>query len=122
MLESLRILPFSIGGNGITLSTTAAYFKALFGFTLVAVYASPSADDASLTIDLNNATDAAAVFEGLAAATKDTPGSWLTPAYGGTNTAVHVDAGDILDFDFNNAASGTQVFIQLYVLLDEVHV
>jgi len=122
MLESLRILPFTFGSFGATLSTTDAYFKPLFGFTLVAAYASPNANDSGLTVDCNNVTASSTVFAGIDAAVKATPGAWLTPAYGGTNTAVHVAAGDILNFDFNSAAANTQVYVQLYVLLDEVHV
>lgn len=120
MMESLRILSFTFGSNGATLGALEGYVTTPYGFTLIGVAGAPSANDTDLTMDIND--DGSVIVTAMSMAVKATPGTWLTPALGGTNTSVHVAAESVLSFDFNNAAANTQVYVQLYVLLDEVHV
>jgi len=120
MMEALRIIPFTLGSLGLQLGALSAYWTTPYGFTLIGLSAAPNTDDASLTLDINDG--ATEIVGALATAVKATPSTWLTTGLGGTQAAVHVAANSVVSFDANSATSGTQVYAQLYVLLDEVHV
>jgi hypothetical protein len=76
----------------------------------------------AFTIDIQDDgtdTDIAA----LAASTAGTPGTWYTPAFGGTNDPVVIAAGSDVEIDvnFTGGSSPTADFtLVLYVTLDEV--
>ena len=76
----------------------------------------------AFTIDIqDDGTDTA--ISALAASTAGTPGTWYTPALGGTNAPVHIAAGSDVEVDVNLAggSSPTADFtLVLYVTLDEV--
>lgn len=119
MNERLTCILISCGQVGVTLGNLFRYFKAPCKMTLVAVEASPSADDSGLTLDIDNVTTSAAVVAGMACATKATPGTWNTTHFGGTNAPVQIAKDDILSFDANNAAADTDLNIHLFVLIGE---
>lgn len=120
MKERLVIFGVKEGEVGVTLSTLFAYTKVPLNGTIVAIIVSISIDDAGLDIDVDNVTDSSAIATAIVAATKASPGSWLTEGYGGTNTPVKVDAGDILSFDVNDAAANTTVQVDIWMLTGEV--
>ena len=67
--------------------------------------------------------DGSDVITAVAANTAGTPGTWYTPAFGGTNDPVHIAAGSDVEIDINltGGSSPTADYtIVLYVTLDEV--
>ncbi len=119
MNERLICITVSAGQVGVTLGNTFRYLKAPFPMTLVAVEASPSADDAGLTLDVNNVTQSTTPVSAMDCATKATPGVWSTTHFGGSNTPAQIAKNDILSFDLNNAAADTDINIHLYALTGE---
>lgn len=120
MKERLVTLNIKEGEVGVTLSTLFAYTKTPLNGTIVAIIVSISVDDAGLTVDVDNVTDSSAIATAIVAATKAAPGSWLTEGYGGTNTPIAVDAGDIISFDANAAAANTTIGVEIWMLTGEV--
>jgi len=119
MKERLVILGVKEGEVGVTLSTLFTYTKTPIQGTIVAIIVTISVDDAGLTVDVDNVTDSSAIATAIVAATKAAPGSWLTPGYGGTNTPIKVDAGDIISFDANDAAANTTIGVEIWMLTGE---
>lgn len=119
MRERLVCLSTSDGEVGVTLGNLYRYFKVPCNGTVVAVFASPSIDDGGLTLDVDNVTDSSAIVSAMACATKAAPGSWLTPDFGGTNTPVAVDAGDIISLDANGAAANTVITVWIWIAIGE---
>lgn len=119
MKERLVILPVKEGEVGVTLGDLFAYKKIFLNGTIVGIEVAISIDDADLTVDVDNVTDSSAVATAIVAATKASPGSWLTPGYGGTNTPIKIDAGDILSFDANSAAANTTIAVNIWFLTGE---
>ncbi len=119
MKERIVVLSVHEGQVGITLSTLFAYKKIPLQGTIVAIQAAPGADDAGLTLDVDNVTDSSAIATAIICATKDTPGVWLTPGFGGTNTPAAVDAGDIISFDLNASAADTGIQVDIWLLTGE---
>lgn len=75
----------------------------------------------AFTIDIQD--DGTDVISAVTASTAGTPGTWYTPALGGTETPVHIAAGSDVEVDVNLAggSSPTADFtLVLYVTLDEV--
>lgn len=67
--------------------------------------------------------DATDVITAIAANTALTPGTWLTPALGGTQTPVTIAAGSDVEVDVNLVGGSTPTAdftLVLYVTLDEV--
>ena len=64
--------------------------------------------------------DATDVITALAANTAGTPGTWLTPALGGSETPVHIAAGSDMEVDVNLDSDTVDATLVLYVTLDEV--
>ena len=119
MKERLVILSVHEGQVGITLGDLFAYKKIPLQGTIVAIQAAPGADDASLTLDVDNVTDSSAIATAIICATKAVPGVWATEGFGGTNTPIAVDANDIISFDANAAAADTALNIDVWMLTGE---
>jgi len=68
-MGDLFTISFVEGEVGVTLGALFRYFTFDFPFTIVAVTVSPSADDADLTVDIND--DGSAAIAAIACATKD---------------------------------------------------
>ncbi len=115
MNERLTCLSFTDGEVGVTLGANYRYITTPVDLTIVAVSASPSVDDADLTIDIND--DGTAAISAVSAADKDVPGTWLTPQTGGTNTPVFVAGGSKLSLDANDAAANTVVTVHIWALV-----
>ena len=119
MNERMICIAVSAGQVGITLGDAFRYFKAPVPMTIVAVEASPSADDAGLTLDINNVTQSTTPVSALSCAVKATPGVWSSTHLGGTNTPATVAKNDILSFDANAAAADTDLNIHIFALVGE---
>ena len=111
-------LPTVYPGAAAALGANYAYFYAPVDLTVVYVSAAPSADDAGLTLAIND--DGSAVISAFACADKDVPGTWKSKHMGGTNDAVTIAAGSKVSFTAANAANGTQIVGQMWALTGEV--
>lgn len=120
MKERQDTIGFFNGEVGITLGANYVYYTAIVNMTIVAVVTSPSTDDASATIDIND--DGTGVITGLDLSDQNVPGTWLTPGYGGTNTPVKVAAGSLLSLDANDIDAGTTANVWITYLTGEVSV
>lgn len=107
-------LPALYPGAAAALGDAYAAFTVPFDITIVAVSAAPSADDAGLTLDINNS--GGDDITALACAVKATPGTWKSTHIGGANAPVFVPAGSVLTFDANNAANATVIMGQIWAL------
>lgn len=113
-MDELTAICFVEGEVGVTLGNTFRYITTDVPLTIVGVSCSPSANDAGLTIDIND--DGSAAIAAIDAATKATPGTWKSTHLGGSQTPVAVAAGSVLSFDANNAAANTRVCVLIYAL------
>lgn len=111
-MENTKVMPFVDGETGVTLGALYRYTHIMQDITIVAVDASPSVDDAGLTIDIND--DGTAAISAVTCAVKATPGTWKSTHLGGTETPVRVAAGSILSFDANSAAVNTVVLLKIW--------
>lgn len=94
------ILTFT--GKGVAATNNYHKFTALQGMTLAGVSlcaASFSGSPTGFSVDLND--DGAALIAALAANTAGTPGTWLTPATGGSNAPVTIARGSAVTVDVN---------------------
>jgi hypothetical protein len=116
-----RLVCISIdrGETGVTLGDAFHYFTTLIAMTIVGVVATPSADDAGLTLDIND--DASAAIAAISCADADVPGTWKSTHFGGSETPVEVAAGSVISLDANNAAANTVLSVQIWALVGEVH-
>jgi len=119
MNEKLTVLSFTDGEAGVTLGDTYRYITVPCALVIVAVYASPSADDPDATVDIND--DGVASVSTVACATKATPGSWISTHFGGTETPVAVAADSVLSLDANDAAADTRIMVQIWALTGETY-
>jgi len=117
MNERLVVLSVEDGEATVTLGALFRYVTVPIAGTIVAVVASPSADDAGLTVDIND--DGVAAIAAIACATKATPGTWISTHFGGTETPVSVGADSVLSFDANSAAAATAIHIDIWYLVGE---
>ncbi len=119
MKERLIVIPLPAlyPGAAAALGNGYAYFMAQCDMTIVGVSAAPSADDADLTLDIND--DGAAVIAALSCADADVPGEWQAKGFGGTNEPVYVAAGSKISLDANGAAAGTTIMGYIYALVGE---
>jgi hypothetical protein len=117
MNERLVTMDFVEGEVGVTLGGNFRYFTVPCDLTIVYVTVSPSADDAGLTIDIND--DGSGAITGVDASDKDAPGTWVSTHYGGSNDPVTIAADSKVSFDANSAAADTRVFIQIWALTGE---
>jgi len=117
MNERLLELCLEAGEVGVTLGNTFKYYTTLIPLTIVGVVAGASADDAGLTVDIND--DGTGVITAIACATAATPGTWKSTHLGGANAPVQVAAGSVLSLDANNAAADTRLHVSLLCLTGE---
>ena len=106
------VLSFSDGETGVTLGALYRYITVPCAMTIKFVSVSPSVDDASLTIDVND--DGTGVISTVDCSDTDVPGTWKSTAMGGSNAPVQVAAGSVLSLDANSATSGTRVLVHIY--------
>jgi len=114
-MDELICIAFVEGEVGVTLGDNFRYITTDVPLTLVGVSCSPSANDAGLTIDIND--DGSEAIAAIVCATKATPGTWKSTHLGGTQTPVAVAAGSVLSFDANAAAADTRVMVLIYALV-----
>lgn len=117
MNERLVVISHTDGEVGVTLGNNYRYFVTPCDLTVIFVTASASADDAGLTVDIND--DGSGVITGVDAATKATPGTWKSVHAGGTNAPVFIAAGSVVALDANNAAADTRVHVEIWALAGE---
>ena len=117
MNERLVVLNFDEGEVGVTLGALYRYFYAPCNLTVIYVTASPSVDDADLTVDIND--DGTAAISAISCADKDVPGTWKSTAMGGTNAPVVIAAGSLVSLDANDAAANTRIMVQIWALTGE---
>jgi hypothetical protein len=118
MNERLVVLCFDEGEVGVTLGAAYRFQITPVNLTIVAVSASPSVDDAGLTVDIND--DGTGVIEGIDCSDQDAPGTWLSTHFGGTNEPIKIAADSEISLDANNAAANTRVGVQIWALVGEV--
>jgi len=117
MNEKIVVLDFDDGEVGVTLGALYRYFTVPCDLTVIYVEASPSADDADTTIDIND--DGTGVITAVAAATKATPGTWKSTHMGGANAPVTIAAGSVVSLDANSAAANTRLHVEIWGLVGE---
>lgn len=117
MNERLVVITVDQGEVGVTLSANFRYFYVPCDLTVVYVTASPNADDAGLTIDIND--DGSGVITAVDCSDADVPGTWKSTHMGGTNTPVTIAAGSKVSLDANNAAADTAVHVEIWALAGE---
>jgi hypothetical protein len=116
--ERLVVLTFEEGEVGITLGANYRYTSLPYDLTVVYVAASPSADDAGATIDIND--DGTGVITGVDISDQNVPGEWRSVHQGGANAPVTIDAGSLLSIDANDIDAGTRVRVDIWGLVGEV--
>ena len=119
MNERLIVLSFTDGEVGGTLTTNYRYITVPCALVIVAVYASPSADDASATVDIND--DGTAAISAVSCAVAATPGSWISTHFGGDETPVAIAADSVLALDANAVHADTRVMVQIWALTGETY-
>lgn len=112
-------IPSVYPGAAAALGDNFTYINVPFDCTIVYVCAGASADDANLTLDIND--DGTGVITGIDCADKEDPGEWKSTHVGGAETPVRVAAGSELSFDANNAANATVINGYLLVLASGVY-
>lgn len=101
--------------EGNALGTLEGYIQLPFAYTIVAISVAPQVDDAGLTVDVDD--DGSNVISGIDGSDADTPGTWGTPGYGGTNAPVKIAANSKVSFDVNSGAAATAVFVDMLILV-----
>jgi hypothetical protein len=117
MNERLSVMTFDEGEVGVTLGALYRYFYVPVDITIVEVIASPSVDDADLTIDIND--DGTGAITAVSCADKDVPGRWQSTHFGGTNAPVTIAADSLCSLDANDAAANTRIMVQIWYLTGE---
>lgn len=97
----------------------ALYDDIPFDITIICVSVAPLEDDTGATLDIND--DGTGVITGVDASDHNVPGRWDTPATGGTNSPVTIDAGSILSLDINSGAAANRFDVTIWALVGEVH-
>lgn len=118
MNERMICITLDEGEVGVTLGANYRYFTTP-PFDLIVVYmtASPSTDDADLTVDLND--DGTGVITAVDASDADAPGTWKSTHVGGTNAPVNIAANSVCSLDANDAAANTRIMVQIWALAGE---
>lgn len=70
--------------------------------------------------DIDVQDDGTDIITEVEADTAGTPGTWYTPALGGTETPVTAAAGSDIEIDVNLNSDTADITVILYVTLDEV--
>lgn len=113
-MENAQVMVFTDGEVGVTLGALYRYFHVFSDITIVAVAASPSADDADATIDIND--DGTVAIAAVTCDDKEIPGTWKSTHIGGTNDPVTISRDSVVSLDANSAASGTRIMVQIWYL------
>ena len=96
-------------------------FYAVIGMTILGASGCVEAYAASgTTFNFDVQDDGTDIITAVTANTAGTPGTWLTPALGGTETPVHIAAGSSVEIDINLDTGTADYTIVLFVTLDEV--
>jgi len=98
--EVMRVLPFHVSPLADADSVVA--FQALEAMTIVGASLCATVFTGSptgFTVDIQD--DTADVITAITADTALTPGTWLTPHMGGTETPVTIAAGSVVEVDLN---------------------
>jgi len=119
MNERLVVLDFTDGEAGVTLGALYRYITVPCALVIVAVYVSPSTNDASTTVDIND--DGSGVITAIACAVQATPGSWISTHFGGAETPVAVAADSVLSLDANSATAATRIKVEIWALTGETY-
>jgi hypothetical protein len=117
MNERLIEIALEAGEVGVTLGDAYKYAIALVPLTVVGVVCSASANDADLTVDIND--DGTGVITAIACATAATPGTWKSTHIGGTETPVRIAKDSVISLDANSAAANTRIRVGLLCLTGE---
>jgi hypothetical protein len=118
MNERLITLCFTDGETGVTLGDNYRYFTVPEDMSIVYVTTSPSVDDATCTIDIND--DGSTAIAAIATAAAATPGRWRSTHVGGTNAPVRVAAGSVCSLDANTTSVDIVVHVQIWAVAGEV--
>jgi hypothetical protein len=118
MNERLVCLSFADGEVGVTLAATYRFIITPVDLTVIGVSCSPNADDAGLTIDIND--DGTGVITAVDCSDQDAPGTWKSTHMGGTNAPVKIAAGSEISLDANNAAANTTVLVHIWALTGDI--
>jgi hypothetical protein len=110
--EDTSVITLTDGEAGVTLSTLYRYFYTPCDMTILYVTTSPSADDASLTVDIND--DGTGVITAVDCSDVDVPGTWKSTAMSGTNAPVVIAAGSLVSLDANSSSAGTRIMVQIW--------
>jgi hypothetical protein len=119
-----RLVPMVFTVEGQDAANGVHEFDVPVGITILGVSLCAEAFTGTPTgfnIDIQD--DGSDVITAVAANTAGTPGTWCTPALGGSQTPVHIAAGSDVEIDvnFSGGSSPTADYtIVLYVTLDEV--
>ena len=119
-MQNLKALVFTVeaqvAANGVI------EFDMPVGMTILGVSLCAEAfanTPTTFTIDIqDDGTDTS--IAALAASTAGTPGTWYTPALGGTETPITVAAGSDVEIDLNLDSDTADFTAILYVTWDEV--
>lgn len=120
MLERLVTIPLPAlyPGSASALGADYAYFYTPLDLTVIYVSAAPSADDAGLTLAVND--DGSAAIAAFSCADADVPGEWESTQVGGTAAPVKIAAGSKISFSAANAANATTIVGYMLALVGEV--
>lgn len=116
-----RVTPIAMNWVAQADADGIAEFYAVTGMTILAAsLCAESLDGGANTCNVDIQDDGTDVITALTANTAGTPGTWLTPAFGGTQTPVHIAAGSSVEVDLNLNAGTADFLLVLFVTLDEV--
>lgn len=104
--EVMRVLPFHVAP--LAAADSVINFKALEAMTIVGVSLCATVftgTPTGFTVDIQD--DASDVIAAITANTALTPGTWLTPHMGGTETPVTIAAGSVVEVDLNLTGGST---------------
>ncbi len=120
MKENIVALPFYVQGQ--VDADGVIEFEALCGMTIHGVNLCAEAFTGSPTgFNIDVQVETADVITAVAANSAGTSGTWKTPELGGTQTPVHVDAGEDVEIDVNLTGGSTPTAdftLILWVALD----
>ncbi len=121
-MQNLSMLTFTNEAQGD--ADGVHEFYAVIGLTILGASLCAEAftgTPTAFTVDIQD--DGTDVITALAASTAGTPGTWLTPCFGGSETPQHIAAGSSVEVDVNLTAGSTPTAdytLALFITMDEV--
>lgn len=113
MDERTQVVSFNDGETGETLGALYRYwYSPPYDITIIYVTVSPSVNDASMTIDIDD--DGSNVITAIDCSDQNVPGTWKSVDVGGTNAPVIVAANSLMALDANGAAANTRAMVQIH--------